>query len=150
MVGPTVALQRTVSLLGHQLDNEFCLNSNMIKRSHWLRLSILCTSGLLILVISPIAVELLLKLYSEHVARYVQRSATVSHTDSDFVSMCGGNADDRGPHQKVIAYSLYGNFSMKTVLDRYFNPFKVTIDAVHQYFPGNHFCDKVNWFMTLH
>ncbi|XP_046638634.1 uncharacterized protein LOC124316732 [Daphnia pulicaria] len=45
-------------------------------------------------------------------------------------------ADRRGPHQKVISYSIYGNFSLTDVVHKYLRPFKETIKIIPLIYPG--------------
>ena len=53
-----------------------------------------------------------------------------------FVSYCSLEADKRGPHQNVIAFSLYGDFSNSTYATRYLDPFKMTIQNISQVYPS--------------
>ena len=43
------------------------------------------------------------------------------------VSLCSCKADNRGLHQNVIGFSLYGNFSDPKHFDRYVDPIKATL-----------------------
>ena len=42
--------------------------------------------------------------------------------DEHFTSFCSSEADHRGPHQNVVALSLYGNFSHPAHFARYVDP----------------------------
>ena len=53
-----------------------------------------------------------------------------------FKSTCSSAADKRGPNQRVIAYSLYGNFSREDVFDKYVSPVKRTISLIPLIYPG--------------
>jgi hypothetical protein len=53
-------------------------------------------------------------------------------------SLCSSDADRRGPHQKVISYSIYGDFSRSEVVEKYLNPFRKTIIAIPVIYPGIH------------
>ncbi|XP_046459065.1 uncharacterized protein LOC124205651 isoform X1 [Daphnia pulex] len=53
-----------------------------------------------------------------------------------FNSLCSLDADRRGPHQKVISYSIYGNFSQTNVSNKYLKPFGNTINAIPVIYPG--------------
>ena len=53
-----------------------------------------------------------------------------------FVSLCSREADGRGLHQNVIAYSLYGDFSKLDHFHRYFDPINSTLDNVKRVYPG--------------
>ncbi len=54
-----------------------------------------------------------------------------------FVSLCSSKADNHGLHQKVIAFSLYGNFSNEKIFYRYVNPIKSILNNITETFPGN-------------
>jgi hypothetical protein len=58
-------------------------------------------------------------------------------------STCSLASDKRGPHQRVIAYSLYGNFSLADVSNKYFEPLKNTISLIPRIYPGNFFFESV-------
>lgn len=53
------------------------------------------------------------------------------------LSTCSLTADRRGPHQKVIAYSIYGDFSQKEVVNRYLKPLRETIKTIPSIYPGS-------------
>nr|CAH0101595.1 unnamed protein product [Daphnia galeata] len=53
-----------------------------------------------------------------------------------FKSTCSSTVDKRGPNQRVIAYSLYGNFSREDVFDKYVSPLKRTISLIPLIYPG--------------
>ena len=55
---------------------------------------------------------------------------------SKFISMCSCQADRRGFHQKVIAYSLYGNFSNPSHFSRYVDPIKAILSNISESYPG--------------
>jgi hypothetical protein len=56
-----------------------------------------------------------------------------------FNSTCSHAADRRGPHQKVISYSLYGDFSRVEVAQKYLFPLINTISLIPYIYPGNNF-----------
>jgi hypothetical protein len=48
-----------------------------------------------------------------------------------FKSTCSAAADERGPHQNVIAYSMYGsNFSEPKFFDLYLKTFTETLRTI--------------------
>lgn len=51
-------------------------------------------------------------------------------------SLCSSDADRRGPHQKVISYSIYGDFSRPDVANKYLKPFRNTINEIPVIYPG--------------
>ena len=53
-----------------------------------------------------------------------------------FQSYCSSSADRRGPHQKVIAYSLYGDFTDSTIFTRYVEPLKMILQNITKVYPG--------------
>ena len=53
-----------------------------------------------------------------------------------FESYCSWGADSRGPHQKVIAYSLYGDFTDSTIFTRYVEPLKMILQNITKVYPG--------------
>jgi len=55
---------------------------------------------------------------------------------SKFISMCSCDADRRGRHQNVIAYSLYGNFSNPRHFSRYVDPIKAILSNISESYPG--------------
>ena len=57
--------------------------------------------------------------------------------DETFVSTCSCKADNRGLHQNVIAFSLYGDFSDPNIFNRYVDPIKATLANISQVYPGN-------------
>ena len=67
---------------------------------------------------------------------YNTRHLQICLSDSLSISTCGCRADRRGFHQKVVAYSLYGNFSDEKTYQRYVEPLVNVIDQVRSYFPG--------------
>ena len=59
-------------------------------------------------------------------------------TNSDPVmSYCSKEADNRGPHQNVISYSLYGNFSDPKHFVRYTGAIKYILSNITQVYPGD-------------
>ena len=61
---------------------------------------------------------------------YYNNQLLISNYSSNIVSYCSEKADLRGPHQNVIAYSLYGNFSDPKVIERYVEPFKLILSNI--------------------
>ena len=68
-----------------------------------------------------------------------EKLATIDQeVEENFVSFCSLDADRRGPHQNVIAYSLYGNFSNLKHFARYIDPsMKLILANISQAYPGN-------------
>ena len=58
------------------------------------------------------------------------------HSEFSFASLCSCEADRRGLHQNVIAYSLYGNFSDPKLFTRYVEPIKIILANISQSYPG--------------
>ncbi|XP_046637085.1 uncharacterized protein LOC124315451 [Daphnia pulicaria] len=54
----------------------------------------------------------------------------------NFNSACSHTADMRGPHQKIIAYSIYGDFSRKDIVHKYLKPFRETLSKIPYIYPG--------------
>jgi len=59
-----------------------------------------------------------------------------NQAEFEFVSLCSCEADRRGLHQNVIAYSLYGNFSDPRHFSRYVEPIKIVLAKISQSYPG--------------
>jgi hypothetical protein len=53
-----------------------------------------------------------------------------------FQSTCSLAADRRGPHQKIISYSLYGNFLREDHIRKYIVPFGDTLKSIPLIYPG--------------
>lgn len=53
-----------------------------------------------------------------------------------FQSTCSCTADLRGPHQRVIGYSIYGNLSHPDIFRKYLAPFKETLKIIPAIYPG--------------
>lgn len=53
-----------------------------------------------------------------------------------FNSTCGHASDLRGPNQKVIAYSIYGDFSRLELVRKYLHPFRETLNMIPLIYPG--------------
>ena len=51
-------------------------------------------------------------------------------------STCNEHADQRGPHQKVIAYSVYGDLTQPHVNRRYLKPLLETTKRIVHIYPG--------------
>ena len=60
----------------------------------------------------------------------------VCHSKFVFTSVCSCEADHRGLHQNVIAYSLYGNFSDSKLFTRYVEPIQMIMANISQSYPG--------------
>ena len=56
--------------------------------------------------------------------------------DLMFNSTCSRAAHHRGPRQKVIAYSIYGDFSRTEIVGKYLKPFRETIKDIPIIYPG--------------
>lgn len=66
-------------------------------------------------------------------------SPTTTTEDSStlsFKSTCSVTADRRGPHQNVIGYSMYGNFSDPTFYNSYLKWFAETLRTIPIKYPG--------------
>ena len=71
--------------------------------------------------------------------RYSNRKnpEAVERKETDEIhSTCSAKADQRGFHQHVIAYSIYGDFSKEDVVRRYLNPMMDTVQRVGDVYPG--------------
>ena len=53
-----------------------------------------------------------------------------------FNSTCSLEADRRGPNQKVIGYSLFGNLSNPHIFRQYLKPFVKTLKEIPLRYPG--------------
>jgi hypothetical protein len=53
-----------------------------------------------------------------------------------FNSVCSPDADRRGAHQKVISYSLYGNYSKPGFAGKYLKFFRQTLSKIPVAYPG--------------
>lgn len=51
-------------------------------------------------------------------------------------STCNKRADRRGPHQRVISYSIYGNFSDSQFFNRYLKTLSETVNQIPTIYPG--------------
>jgi hypothetical protein len=60
-------------------------------------------------------------------------ATTTSYSSS---STCSLTADLRGAHQKVIGYSIYGDFSRDYVYRKYLKPFTETLRSIPIRYPG--------------
>ena len=56
-------------------------------------------------------------------------------SDSLAISTCGCRGDSRGYHQKVIGYSLYGNFSDQNIHERYVAAMESVADQIRSAYP---------------
>jgi hypothetical protein len=65
-----------------------------------------------------------------------QPAAPATLQPSSFKSSCSLAADLRGPHQKVIGYSIYGDFSQTATADRYLTPLAETLKDIALAYPG--------------
>ena len=57
-------------------------------------------------------------------------------SDAFAVSTCGCQGDQRGLHQKVVAFSLYGNFSDPDIFSRYVDPMRIAIKGIQKEYSG--------------
>jgi hypothetical protein len=53
-----------------------------------------------------------------------------------FNSTCSLAADRRGPKQKIISYSLFGNLSKTDIAQTYLYPLRNTIRLIPRIYPG--------------
>lgn len=67
----------------------------------------------------------------------------------NYSTYCSSAADRRGPHQKVISYSLYGDFSKADAFDKYLSPLKRTINLIPSIYPGNIYSRLCRYIKTL-
>jgi predicted RND superfamily exporter protein len=87
-------------------------------------------------LIFVIAVFILFKSYiCKNVWQNTQNDFFLQTTDN-FVSKCSSKSDNRGFHQNVIAFSVYGNFSSEKHYTRYVEPLKATIENISRVYPG--------------
>lgn len=82
--------------------------------------------------------EFQLPIYDSYLNYYLQDTSAGTQLDNDysFNSTCSRAADERGPNQRVIAYSLYGDFSREDVFHKYLSPLKRTISLIPLIYPG--------------
>lgn len=73
---------------------------------------------------------------NEQVIRPPVVADTCARIDGNFFSMCSCKADNRGYHQNVIAFSIYGNFSNPGTVYRYIEPMKLILDKIVHSYPG--------------
>jgi hypothetical protein len=107
-----------------------CCRNVLLFRIRYLALFILTFASLVILFINRdkqviYQRQLFGKLSS--VDRYLPKS---------FNSTCSLAADGRGPNQKVIGYSIYGNLSQSHVFRQYLKPFIKTLKEIPNRYPG--------------
>ncbi len=65
--------------------------------------------------------------------------SSISSTTPSYLhhrSTCSLAADRRGAHQKVIGYSIYGDFSNDHVYRKYLKPFTDTLRSIPIRYPG--------------
>ncbi len=61
-----------------------------------------------------------------------------SNYESRVISTCSCTADQRGPNQSVVAYSLYGPYSTDPdVFSRYVSPIKENVAKIKKVYKGN-------------
>ncbi|XP_046452667.1 uncharacterized protein LOC124200464 [Daphnia pulex] len=58
------------------------------------------------------------------------------HFQVPYNSTCSRAADKRGDNQKIISFSLYGNFTNENMFYTYLQPLKDTINLIAQIYPG--------------
>jgi hypothetical protein len=86
--------------------------------------------------------EFQLPIYNSYFKQYLQDLSFVLQNhrlldnDYSYNSTCSSSADKRGPHQRVIAYSLYGDLSREDVFHKYLSPLKRTISLIPLIYPG--------------
>jgi len=51
--------------------------------------------------------------------------------------MCSEKSDLRGPNQRIISYSVYGNLSDPHIVQRYLEPTIDNINNIHRLYPGD-------------
>lgn len=93
---------------------------------------------LLVLMYSP-AINQLEIVYIEHLPLNRQpliRKPLIANYSRLINSTCNERADQRGPHQKVIAYSVYGDVTQTDVNRRYFKPLVETTKRIVHIYPG--------------
>ena len=75
---------------------------------------------------------------SDHLMIALLNKLNVKSSDRDEMSSyCSLEADRSGPHQNVIAYSLYGDFSESKHSGRYINPLKFILPSISKNYPGS-------------
>ena len=57
-------------------------------------------------------------------------------SDTSAISTCGCRGDQRGHHQKVVSFALFGNLSEEQTHDRYVEAMENVADQVRSAYPG--------------
>lgn len=70
------------------------------------------------------------------VTQSVNRPLIGNNDCHSFISTCGCEADKRGPHQSVIAFSLFGDLSDPSLSARYVQPLKALAANISRVYPG--------------
>jgi hypothetical protein len=76
------------------------------------------------------------ELYLIHSDHHHLQFVTSGLTDTSFNTTCSLNADRRGPNQRVIGYSIFGNLSHPNVFRQYLKPFVKTLKEIPFRYPG--------------
>ena len=99
------------------------------------------TIVLLIIVLSFVIVFIYFALFKDALIIGTRRTiipeTCLRFNHQQFVSTCSCKADNRGLGQKVIAFSLYGNFSHSGHVHRYVEPMKAILANITRAYPGN-------------
>ncbi len=126
--------QRSLSaaLMAGTVDNRANISKNyeppieqltMIDATKWRRPPISATTEMIITSTRPITTE--------------NPAASSSSATASFKSTCSASADDRGPHQRVIGYSIYSkNFSEPSFYNLHLTWFTETLRTIPVKYPG--------------
>jgi hypothetical protein len=74
--------------------------------------------------------------YLNHSGDHHLQFVTSGLTATSFNTTCSLTADRRGPNQKVIGYSIFGNLSHPNVFHQYLKPFLKTLEEIPLRYPG--------------
>jgi len=64
-------------------------------------------------------------------------------------STCSKRGDRRGPHQRVISYSIYGNFSDSQFFNRYLKTLSQTVNQIPTIYPGIILINCLSWWFLI-
>lgn len=90
----------------------------------------------LVLIYFPVIDEFKKAVYVDRRMLLIRKSLLLANHTGHISSTCNEGADLRGPHQKVIAYSVYGNLTQPDVNRRYLKPLVKTAKTILRVYPG--------------